>query len=614
LLPLKAESQTVNGITFTKNNDGSITVLGTATSGIHFVISDENIILRAGTYIGGIGCEVNQCTLNFKTNDEQWFIFTSTTPTVVPNDVRGKFLYLVYEAGFAPNGTVFPQISYGTIATTYEPYKGSSKPIPYELAKLPNGVYSTIETNTNGTLKYIKRVNTVVFDVSVDEAWTRTVTYLSHFIFIISLSNGKGFSPTSGIAPVRCSHFKANSSNNLYVEKSGIAISTDGKLYIYDPAFVTYTTVDQFKAWLTANPITVQYELATPIETTIPDIYLPSYKGLTNVYTTSTPQVNLVGTAKSELWAHRYTQGTVETAKGTATAILLNTFVLIDGAMKSFVTTAANGGVATTLNGIPIYKAGTTTPPTLYANRLTTVWYSITNNCFFLKASATGDVIAALVLAGRTFSNAQDTDLVGTMPNHGGGDYASIPQTNTAIINIGAATDGVNGVVNFKSQANGYVDSNTKFAQYIKNLRPENIKKDVHIGNDTMYMTGTGPTKKFASGTGYPTAVGGFALLNGSVVSTTAYKFTVTGLDFMPTFILIECTVSTAIYTTMYTATSSAVYTPIVVVSSNNTSAESGSTRCFKGNTNDATVYNGGFTLPVEPMNVVYQHEWYAFE
>lgn len=107
------------------------------------------------------------------------------------------------------------------------------------------------------------------------------------------------------------------------------------------------------------------------------------------------------------------------TAIGTATAITLTLPTLVNGYAKTFIAAYSNSGAATTINGKPLYKPGTTTAPNLIAGKAYTVWYNSTGSCFFIKASAEGTTIAAHVLAGDTFSNDLDTGLPGTMANNG---------------------------------------------------------------------------------------------------------------------------------------------------------------------------------------------------
>ena len=106
---------------------------------------------------------------------------------------------------------------------------------------------------------------------------------------------------------------------------------------------------------------------------------------------------------------------TYQVATGTATAITLTMQTLVNGYAKTFIASANNSGVATTINGKPLYKPGTTTAPNLIAGKAYTVWYNTSGNCFFIKASAEGNVLANQVLKDKTFSNDTDTGLLGTL-------------------------------------------------------------------------------------------------------------------------------------------------------------------------------------------------------
>ena len=106
-------------------------------------------------------------------------------------------------------------------------------------------------------------------------------------------------------------------------------------------------------------------------------------------------------------------------AGGTATAITLTMLTLKNGYSKTFIATANNNKAATTINGKPLYKPGTTTGPNIKEGKAYTVWYNSVSDCFFLQASAEGDATVAQVLAGAIFSTDDDTGLVGIMPNNG---------------------------------------------------------------------------------------------------------------------------------------------------------------------------------------------------
>ncbi|ROR28356.1 hypothetical protein EDD66_105298 [Mobilisporobacter senegalensis] len=108
--------------------------------------------------------------------------------------------------------------------------------------------------------------------------------------------------------------------------------------------------------------------------------------------------------------------GKFESAGGTATAIILSDVILEDGAGKTFKVISGNGGASTTINGKKLYKPGTTAAPTLIAGKAVTIWYDEAGDCFFIKASAEGNATADHVLAGKTFSNDNDTGLIGNIP------------------------------------------------------------------------------------------------------------------------------------------------------------------------------------------------------
>lgn len=83
-----------------------------------------------------------------------------------------------------------------------------------------------------------------------------------------------------------------------------------------------------------------------------------------------------------------------------------------------------------TINEKAVYKEGTSESVTLKAGKVATVYYQ--GGSFFYKANASGDALAEHVLAGKTFSNSDDTDITGTMVNHGAKTFK--PSTTNIII------------------------------------------------------------------------------------------------------------------------------------------------------------------------------------
>jgi hypothetical protein len=126
-------------------------------------------------------------------------------------------------------------------------------------------------------------------------------------------------------------------------------------------------------------------------------------------------------------------------ASGSATALVIDMPGITSythGKLFQFIASANNNEAASTLKvgtlpARPIYLEGTTNKaPNLIAGKLYTVWADNTKNCFFLKASGSGNAVAADLLVGKTAT----TDLgniVGTMP-HNGSQNATLTITGSA--------------------------------------------------------------------------------------------------------------------------------------------------------------------------------------
>ena len=190
-----------------------------------------------------------------------------------------------------------------------------------------------------------------------------------------------------------------------------------------------------------------------------------------------------------------------EVAGGTATAITLNMpATLKNGYWKKFIASGNNNGAATTINAKPLYKVSSTNSPILKANRPYEIYYNLSNDCFFLKASATGTTSADKVLAGETFSTENDTDLVGTMPNKG---------AVTSSLNCGGSYTIPAGYHN----GSGKVTANSLASQTQANATAENIIKDKTAWVNGSKITGTATLQ----------SLGGLQLKTGSGVYTPTY-------------------------------------------------------------------------------------------
>ncbi|MDE5564584.1 MAG: hypothetical protein K2I93_05465, partial [Oscillospiraceae bacterium] len=129
LLKNTAVTKTQEGVTFTVNNDGSVTVNGTATSSTWFTLSNSNKIF-AGRYkltSGIVGYGDNLMVVIAPKTVIGSVILNSTQGAKELSSMDGLFYAIRIKNGFtADNITIYPMLRYANITDdTYEPYKPS---------------------------------------------------------------------------------------------------------------------------------------------------------------------------------------------------------------------------------------------------------------------------------------------------------------------------------------------------------------------------------------------------------------------------------------------------------------------------------------------------------
>ncbi|WP_238915106.1 hypothetical protein [Clostridium sp. YIM B02555] len=334
-----------------------------------------------------------------------------------------------------------------------------------------------------------------------------------------------------------------------------------------------------------------------------------------------------------------------QTAGGTGTTLTVTIKgTLVNGYPITFIASANNSGAATTINGKKLYKPGTTTAPNLIAGKAYTVWYNQAGDCFFIKASAEGDAVATNVLAGKKFSNDNDTGLVGTLDLsnlvsgniksgvtiNGVSGKSSVVDTADSNASAGQILNGVSAYINgnkitgnmpnhsgVDSPANsiagtgagriyvrpqaGYYDGSV--ASYVDdgNYNPANIVSGKSIfglwGSARQIASGVAPAYDGQEAWYYPTVGGGSTSIKLS-------SCTVSGLTFTPSFIYIISTAvqnGTVYYigSTIYdNYSNNGLYKPVVLLSHGE--------YAVKGNVTPISVTSTGFRLPLYGSGTAY--------
>jgi hypothetical protein len=148
-----AESRTHNGITFTLDNDGSITANGTATSlAFMLVLSQaQSPLYKAGNYAFSLVNEMpNNCYARFEFFDSNNTMIlrkniTKQDTATLSQDCYLKVSYVITSGTVLNNFVNYIQLEKGSIATSYSPYF-----TPIELNRIPETEYEDSIKKSSG--------------------------------------------------------------------------------------------------------------------------------------------------------------------------------------------------------------------------------------------------------------------------------------------------------------------------------------------------------------------------------------------------------------------------------------------------------------------------------
>jgi hypothetical protein len=273
LLPKATETRTLNGVTFTPNPDGSVSVSGTATNDTSYPFKEglDDSLFGQTVCLSG-GSIQTQLVINEKKHSGEWVrnvIVNAKIPAVVgvlSKQADDNILYgtIYVPTGTTVNTTIYPMLNLGNTAMPYEPYQGSVTPlpIPRPLHKVGD-VRDVCRTRVKSV--YDKRI---VLDGAEDWKMGGAVGDGAPYIFCDLLNDHyQAF-------PIISSRFP--STNILASNKNQGIGCLDRSLYLrYDSLF---TNVEELKTYLSAHPLTVYYQSTAYDGTNGLDICLTGYQ------------------------------------------------------------------------------------------------------------------------------------------------------------------------------------------------------------------------------------------------------------------------------------------------------------------------------------------------
>lgn len=289
LKPYGSYPKTGHGITFNLMNDG-IHVNGkcTGSSWYTFIYSDT---LQAGTYyINGIkGASNSRYQVVLYKNDVIiGYITTNNFKLVLKEKAKIELSLYVYSGYGTFNDLVLPYMicRNENDLYLYTPYQGQSLlnyTFQNPLYKLGD-VYDYIDIDKG---KIVRNIGVITFDGSDDEDirlsppdGSRRVYLYLFYNSILSIENINPYCKSNMFKFTNLWTDGVMSYNHLfYVSSTNIYVS-----------YNEITSLNDFKAWLNKNPITVVYQLATPTEEDIPRELLTQLQQLKTYY----PQTNIM--------------------------------------------------------------------------------------------------------------------------------------------------------------------------------------------------------------------------------------------------------------------------------------------------------------------------------
>lgn len=265
MLPNKAKTNTVAGITYTVNPDKSVTAKGTATSWSNIVI-DADFSLPAGTYTlnsniqtAGVSLVIGKDTSGKKN------IAVSATASktfTLSDSIKHCVAYIAVAPDSVVDTTIRPMLNLGKTAMPYEPYKGNvtQLPIPRPLHKVGD-VRDICCTRVKSV--YDKRIvidQNSIINMSGEASIVGTSRRFNVPAEDIPITND------AVIEPVRCNILPARPSGGVSgtyaLDAPGISLQNNQSvsqpnINIRVPGC---KTLEEIKAWLTDNPLTVYYQ------------------------------------------------------------------------------------------------------------------------------------------------------------------------------------------------------------------------------------------------------------------------------------------------------------------------------------------------------------------
>lgn len=296
--PPAAGTTTINGLTAVSDGKGTITFSGTAASFTSFRFDVPEFTIPLSGTLGGShqffannSFATSLSSINFCYNNtviDSWGLGSKNRTSRSYSTMGGRLCNnwrVTINNTATIDGTIAPAFVNDTGSAVarynFKEYLRATLPVPAAIQAFPGygwsagSVYNYVDYERK---VYVQNVAMATFDGSADEGWALTSPasttrqaflssgYLQSTKAYLQIINDKGIL-------VNISSQDSPAEANIITMRSTSYEAT--YLYIFVPPSIL-SGIDAFKAWLAANPITITYALATPIETDISSLLTDS--------------------------------------------------------------------------------------------------------------------------------------------------------------------------------------------------------------------------------------------------------------------------------------------------------------------------------------------------
>lgn len=312
------------GVTYIKNDDGSVTINGTPTDISYYTFSfhdeipvyDTDLTISLGNNNGKVTLVVGYFKSNGAVVNDIANVVDGEVTFRYPREAYKTRTFITVSTGLTfDNLTVYPMMRIASESNRFDGYKALQQlDFDYSLPGL-EVTDSSIATYTDSDGKmyyadeidcergvYIQRILKKTYDGSSDEIWTlgshrepgvtwnrfetHTTEQLLHEPFSVY---------TTVVINALCDHFKYEKNDHIpkysAFRLSNVKEESDEYQYMLfnpDTSVVAFEDVDAWRTWLQENPITVYLPLAEPIETPLTYEEIEGYRAArTNKYNTT---------------------------------------------------------------------------------------------------------------------------------------------------------------------------------------------------------------------------------------------------------------------------------------------------------------------------------------